>query len=115
MSRDQAERAIMTSALVVAIIYAYRRLDEPTSPGATINRLVGAGSPVNFAAWATAWGTVFFMLTLVAEVMPGPAGAFAILTATSDVLVNGRQLFADLGQQTNPTPATKPAAKPKGS
>lgn len=112
MSRDSAERAIMTSALVVAIIYAYRRLDEPTSPGATINRLVGAGSPVNFAAWATAWGTVFFMLTLVAEVMPGPAGAFAILTATSDVLVNGKQLFSDLGAQTGN--ATKPAAKPKG-
>lgn len=123
MNRESAETAIMTSALVVAIIYGYRRLEEATEPGLSVGRLVGAGSPVNFAAWATAWGTVFFMLALTAELAPGPAGAFAILTATSDVLVNGRQLFGDLAKQTTGAPqsapqapqaATKPQSQTKG-
>lgn len=111
MSRDAAERALITSALVVAIIYAYRRLEESTAPGVSLGRLVGAGNPVNFAAWATAWGTVYFMLAVVAEFAPGPAGAFSILTGTSAVLVNGKQLFGDLGKQSggaaNPTTAPK--------
>lgn len=106
MSRDSAERAVITSALVVAIIYAYRRLQEPAQSGATVKRLAGVGAPVNFSAWATAWGTVFFMLSIVSEFAPGPAGAFAILTAVSDTMVNGTQLFSDLGQQTTPTPTT---------
>lgn len=122
MNRGTSERAIITSALVVAIVYGYRRLEEATEPGVSVGRLLGAGNPVSFAAWATAWGTVFFMLTVAAEIMPGPAGAFAILTATSDVLVNGRQLFGDLARQTNPAAQTaahapgaqKAAAQTKG-
>lgn len=110
MSRDQAERAVIISALVVGIVYAYRRLEEPTSSGVTLPRLIGAGAPAGFAPWVTAWGTVFFMLAIASEFAPGPAGAFAILVATSDVLTNGAALFTDLGTQTNP----KPAAKPKG-
>lgn len=113
MTRETADRALITSALVVAIIYAYRRLEEATQPGLSVGRLVGAGSPVNFAAWATAWGTVYFMLSLVAEFAPGPAGAFSILTGASAVMVNGQQLFGDLAKQsgtssTAPTPAAAP-------
>lgn len=110
MTRDAAERAVVTSALVVAIIYGYRRLEEPADQGVTIGRLLGVGNPVTFARWATAWGTVFFMLALVSEFAPGPAGAFSILVAASDVIANGKQLFGDLGKQTTGTPAATTSA-----
>lgn len=109
MNQATAERAIVTSALVVAIIYAYRRLEEPGAAGVSLPRLAGVGEPVNFAAWATAWGTVFFMLSLVSELSPGLAGSFALLVGVSDVLANGKQLFGDLGKQTT-TPASNKGA-----
>lgn len=112
MNRGSADRALVVSALVVAVIYGYRRLDEVASAGSSLPRLLGAGDPVPFAAWATAWGTVFFMLALVGEFAPGPAGAFAILVAGSDVLTNGKQLFTDLGAQTA-APAAKTPTQPK--
>lgn len=116
MSGEQAERAIITSALVVAIIYGYRRLEEPTQPGTSLPRLLGQGAPTTFASWATAWGTVYFMLALAGEVAPGLAGAFSILVATSAVLTNGQQLFGDLAKQTNgkagSSPSTSKATAP---
>lgn len=114
MNRDSAERAVITTALVVAIIYAYRRLEEPSESGVTVPRLLGVGKPVSFAAWATAWGTVFFMLSIVSDLAPSLAGSFSILVGVSDVLTNGKQLFSDLGAQTTPT-ANSPASEPNSN
>lgn len=114
MNSENADKAIIISALVVAIVYGYRRLDEATTPGVSLPRLIGVGNPVPFAAWATAWGTLYFMLAIAGSFAPSVAGGFSVLVAVSDVLANGQQLFGDLSKQTTPTAPKSPPAPKKG-
>lgn len=74
MTTGKAQSLVVTSAAVVAGVYGYRRYGGKTQTG--------------LGTFATAWGTIFFLLALGAEAAPGPAGAMALLVMTADLLAN---------------------------
>jgi hypothetical protein len=108
MSKDTAQRWVVISALIVAGIYAYRRLTEATSSPVTLKKLVGIGNPVPLGAFATAWGFTYLVVAIMAEASPGLGGSFAILIATTDILTNASEVLADITKQE--TPASTAAA-----
>jgi hypothetical protein len=107
MTSGQAERAVVTSAVVVAAVYAYRSLTEGTSTTASgASNLLGIGAPAQLGRFVTAWGFTFFVLSLLAEAAPGLGGSFAILAAVTDIMAN----IHEVGTQVNSiTTATKTA------
>jgi hypothetical protein len=111
LSRQGAERAVLISALIVFGIYFYRHLSEGTSATSTsskcnvpqpngsvskVGQFLGFGTPANIGQFVTAWGFVFFALSVVSQAAPGFGGMFAILVVTGDVLGNSCQLFHDV-------------------
>ena len=98
MTADTAERWVVVSAALVAGIYAYRRIAEPTAPATGVGSFAGEGSPPPLGSWATAWGITFLGVAIMASVAPGLGGAFAALIATVDFLGNAQNLFKDIGQ-----------------
>lgn len=114
MTSQGAEKAITTSALIVAGIYTYRRLTEGNgSPtGSKAAQLLGRGSPPSVGVFITAWGTAYLVMAIMAATSPGLGGSFAILAAVADILSNGQQLATDInGKITGKTTATlSPAA-----
>jgi hypothetical protein len=100
MTDSQAEKWVITSALVVAGIYGYRRLTEtPGQPPVTVKELAGVGELPPLGAWATAWGFTFLVVSVVATAAPGLGAAFAILIATGDLMTNASSIFGDIGTQ----------------
>ena len=97
MSPASAERWVVISAALVAGIYAYRRIAEPTAPATGVRSFAGEGSPPPLESWATAWGVTFLGVSIMAAVAPGLGGAFAILIAAVDFLGNAQNLFHDIG------------------
>lgn len=79
MTTARSQSLIVTSAAVVAGVYAYKRYNDP-------------GQSASLQVFATAWGVIFFILALGAEVAPGPAGAMAVLVMVSDLLANTQGL-----------------------
>jgi hypothetical protein len=108
MSQATAERWVTISAVTVAGIYTYRRLVEPSTPPATVKKLMGVGELPPLGSWATAWGFTFLVVSVMAEASPGLGGGFAILIMTADILTNSASLFADVGKQQK-TPAGVPS------
>lgn len=110
MSRDQAEKAVTISALIVAAVYGYRRLTEATSSPVTLKKLAGVGDLPALGAFATAWGFTFLVIAGIAEASPAFGGAFAILVATADLLGNTPALTKDIGQQEGAKSSTSATA-----
>lgn len=112
MSQDGAEKAVLISALIVFGIYFYRHLSEGTSTGATgtpcnvpkgvngnvgkLEQFAGFGTPANIGQFVTAWGFVFFVLSVLAQAAPGLGGSMALLVLTADLLGNSCQLTHDI-------------------
>jgi len=114
MTKESAERAIITSALIVFGIYTYRHLTEGTTTqnqGAA--QLLGKGTPPNFGRFLTGWGFVFLSLSIVAEAAPGVGGMAAILVATADALTNAVDVKTQLDKQINTPTTTAKTAAPK--
>ena len=109
MDKSTAERWVTISAVLVAGIYAYRRLTEATSQPVTLKKLIGGGGIPPLCAFATAWGFTYLVVAIMTEAAPGLGGAFAILIATSDFLTNSASVFQDVGKQEG-TAAQAPAA-----
>lgn len=107
MSKQGAERAVVISALVVFGIYFYRHLTEgtDTSSSGGVGQLIGLGTPASIGKFITAWGFVFFVLSIVTEAAPGLGGAFAILAATGDALANTTQIAKDVNTKLGLNPA----------
>lgn len=99
MTGQSAERWVTTSALVVAGVYAYRRLVEPAQTG-NLKNLIGVGNPVPLGQFATAWGFTFLVVAIMAQAAPELGGGFAVLIGTADLLTNSASLFGDVGKQT---------------
>lgn len=105
MSKEGAERAVVISALIVFGVYFYRHITEgttnpsSTTPSGGVSQLIGLGTPANIGKFVTAWGLVFFMLSLAAEAAPGLGGSFAILVATGDLLANTQTLVKDINKK----------------
>jgi hypothetical protein len=111
MTDSQAEKWVITSALIVAGVYGYRRLTEtPTAPPVTLKELAGAGQLPPLGAWATAWGFTFLVVSIIATAAPELGAAFAILIATGDLMTNAQSIFKDIGaQSSSAAPAAAPA------
>jgi hypothetical protein len=103
VSKDTAERWVTISAVIVAGIYAYRRLTEPAGAPLTLKSAAGVGQLPPLGAWATAWGFTYLVLAILTEASPGIGGSFAILIATADFLTNSSSVFADVGKRQQPT------------
>jgi len=103
MDRSTSERWVTISALIVAGVYAYRRLTEATSTPVTVKKLAGIGNPVPLGAFATAWGFTFLIVAIMAEAAPGVGGAFAILIAVGDFLTNSQSVFKDVTSLEKPS------------
>ena len=114
MTAQGAERAITTSALIVAGIYTYRRLTEGSGrpKGSKVAQLLGQGSPPSVGVFITAWGTAFLIMAIMAQASPGLGGAFAITTAVADILSNGQQLATDINGKLGATNRTKSVGAP---
>lgn len=112
MTPEGAERAITISALVVAGVYAYRRLTEPPSQQTSgrLAQLSGKGSPPPLGVFITAWGFTFLMLSVAASISPGLGGSMAVLVAIGDVLGNGAQVAKDVNTKIG-VPTKQPAKK----
>jgi hypothetical protein len=125
MTDAAAERAITVSAMVVAGIYAYRRITETPGPSSgSLGRALfadfGKSGPAPAAQFITAWGFTFLALAVVASVSPGLGASFAILVAVADALGNLDSLAKDVNQKVTPknvkvTQKPAPAAKPAGA
>jgi hypothetical protein len=102
MSQGTAERWVVISALVVAGVYAYRRIVEPVQTG-NLKNIIGIGNPVPLGQFATAWGTMYLVIAIMASAAPGLGGGFAILVMTGDLLTNTANLTADLNKQQGTT------------
>lgn len=92
MGPEQARKWLVISALVVAGVWGYRRLEE------------GAGSIATFPEFVAGWGAVYFTLALVSEAAPRFGGAMSILIMVGDVLHNANPggtngLLADINGQ----------------
>jgi hypothetical protein len=110
MTDSQAEQWVITSALVVAGVYGYRRLTEqPTAPPVTLKELAGAGQLPPLGAWATAWGFTFLVVSIIATAAPELGAAFAILIATGDLMTNAQSILKDVGAQSGSKGAAAPA------
>ena len=99
MSKRGSERAVVISALVVFAIYFYRHLTEGTTQrnGGT-SQLLGIGTPANVGRFLTAWGAIFFGISILAEAAPSLGGSFAILVATGDVLTNAQDVIKQVNK-----------------
>jgi hypothetical protein len=123
MTSKGAEGAVLTSALVVASVWGYRKLIEPASSEAAksagsssaIARVIGAEpTPAGAAQFAVAFGFSFMTLAVFSTFAPDLAGSVAILFAVGDVIANGASVFSDVSEQvTETTKAPKPAAVKK--
>lgn len=109
MTRQGAERAVTTSALVVFGVYFYRLLTEghSTSGGGGILQLGGVGAPPNIGRFITGWGFAFLVIGVITEAAPPFGASLAILVATGDVLANAGQVADDVNHKLGADKAAK--------
>lgn len=109
MTSDQAETVILTSALIVGGVYAYRRMIE----GAGVNT---SHPQPSFARWATGYGVAFFGVSAIGAANPALGAWLGALIAAGTVLVQGGQLATDVNGRLS-AGQTPPASKttPKGN
>jgi hypothetical protein len=100
MSRPEAQGWVTTSAVIVAGVFAYRKL----MPGSSLTK--GSGP------FVVGWMVVYVTLSVVAQAAPQLGAMFAGLVALGDVLTNGNELVKDLQQG---LVATKAATSPATS
>lgn len=114
MTSQGAEKAITTSALLVAGIYTYRRLTEGNgSPsGSKAAQLLGQGSPPSVGVFITAWGTAYLIMAIMAATSPALGGSFAILAAAADILSNGQQVSKDINTKIGASSKTASTGAP---
>lgn len=116
MNRDQAERWVVISALVVAGVYAYRRLTETPADTTSLKSVLGIGAPPKAGAFVTAWGFTFLGVSVLATASPPLGGAFAILIMAASFLTNGPAILGDVQkQQTTGLSAAAAAAQQSGA
>lgn len=97
-----ADGIIVTSALLVGGVYAYRRVVE--TPGGSQRALP------SFGRWATGYGVAFAVVAVVGQASPGFAAWFAVLIAAGSILVQGTVLAADVNRKVSSTQTGNPAS-----
>lgn len=84
MTRAGADNWIVASAVVTAGVYGYLRYR--------------GANQTDMQTFATAWGVVYVMLSVMAMAAPGVAAGFATLVMTADLLGNGQALAAEVAK-----------------
>jgi hypothetical protein len=105
VTREGADTAVVTSALVMAGMYAYRRMTEPIGerskrkPNSASNvaeGVIGRGDLLPTGTWVVGFGVSFIVISILASVSPTAGGYSAILVATTSFFANGEALMEDL-------------------
>lgn len=123
MTSDQAQSAIVTSAVLVGAIYMYRRLvdpdeaqDAPRDPRGALRQLAGIGPTAPVGRFVTGWGFAYLTLAAIEGPAPDLAGMLAWLILLGALLGNGRELTRtiqdQLREQRTPRPVTPPDFDP---
>jgi hypothetical protein len=98
------------AALVVAGIYFYRKLLEPTLSGAAsqpssiggaAGQIIGVGPLASTGRFVVGFGFTFLVISLLEGASPQLAGNLALLVALGAVLGNGLKVTEDLKGQLN--------------
>jgi hypothetical protein len=106
----RAQKWVLTAAILVAVMYAFRRIVEPsvtTAParGGTAAKITGAGSPPPaLGQWAVSYGVGFLLLSVIALGAPELAASVAMLMVAGSFLTNGTSLIADISGLEGKTP-----------
>ena len=113
MTSGQARDAINGAAIVVAGIYFYRKLIEPTietpavggkprqpkTVAGAAGQVIGVGPLASTGRFVVGFGFTFLVLSLIEGASPDLAGYFALLIALGAVLGNGAEIAADIEGQ----------------
>lgn len=110
MTREGAETAVVTSALVMTGMYLYRRLTEgigerekrkPTSSKSVAEGVIGKGELLPTGTWIIGMGVTFIGLSILTSAAPSAGGYGSVLIATTSFFANGEALFSDLKTSSN--------------
>jgi hypothetical protein len=96
MTESQAQTAVTGSALVVALIFAYRKLVEPAASASGSSTRTAAPNTGHFVI---GFGFTYLTLAILAQAAPQLGGMGAILVATADVITNGQAVLKDFSGQ----------------
>lgn len=113
MNAAQARDAVNGAAIVVAGLYFYRKLIEPTISNTTDTtskeqpttipaaalQVVGVGPLASTGRFIVGFGVTWIVLSLAEGISSDLAGWFAILIGTGAVLGNGTQAASDIKYQ----------------
>lgn len=111
----RAQRWIIVTAVLTAVIYTFRRLVEPTTPSSTgstrpsLARLAGSGPPAPLEQWAVSYTVAFLGLAILALGAPELAASLALMMLAGNLLTNGVTITADI-THLNAQPTTSPPA-----
>lgn len=114
VTAEQAKDAINGASLIVAGLYFYRKLIEPTIsesskttadtkqpttiPAAAL-QVVGVGPLASTGRFIVGFGVTFMVLSLAEGISSDLAGYFALLIALGAILGNGTQAASDIKYQ----------------
>lgn len=102
MNRKTAEQVVLTTSLLVAAMYAYRKLTEPAlSTGNTktdkdLFASLGYGPPPTVGRFVTAFGFAYVVIGTITQFAPGFGASLAVIFAASDVIANGAAIADDV-------------------
>lgn len=118
-TQQQAQKWILASAVVLAVIYGFRRLVEtaaPSQPSGPISSLIGTGAPPPAMQWAVSYAVAMFGLSLLALAAPEVAGGLAMMTVAGALLTNGTAVSRDVAAlKGKPVGSSAPTPIPAGT
>lgn len=100
-STERAQKWVLVSALLTAVIYGFRRTIEPAQTSSTpaknkLAALAGSGSPPALGQWLVSYAVAFGFLAVIALGAPEFAASLAGVVVLGNLLNNGTTIVADL-------------------
>jgi hypothetical protein len=110
----RAEKWVMASALITAIVYLVRHLVEgessPEPATSAARAFLGQGSPPSVGQWLIAYATGFLGLAILAALAPEIAASAAMFVVFATFIESGGQLATDLQKLESGTAGPGPAS-----
>lgn len=123
MDQGKAETAIVTSAVIVAGTYAYRKMTEHVTgqksapvtrgPKHVAEGIIGTGELLPVGTWVTGFGVTYIVISILAAMSPSVGGMSAILVAVGCELGNVQALTKDLHNATHKQATETPSESTK--